>query len=86
MIVNIAWLVEKGDVQMLCSTPEKVNAIVYTILQDDNLIIADIGVYEHISLSLIQINSPKESYVPLEYNYASVDICESIKITRLQLL
>ncbi len=86
MIVNIAWLVESSDVQMLCSTPEKVDTIVRTILQDGGYIIADFELYEHIRLSLRNIDNPKESYIPLDYDYPSVADCESIKITRLQLL
>lgn len=86
MMVNIAWLVERGDVQMLCSEPEKVDTIVRTILQDGDLKIADIGLYEHVRLSLSDINGPKESYVQLGYIHYSAGSPESIKITRLQLL
>ena len=86
MIVNIAWLVKRGDMQVLCSEPENVDTFVRTILRSSDLKITNPELYEHVWVSLDDIDSPKESYVQLDYNYASVDDCESIKITRLQLL
>lgn len=86
MMVNITWLVERGDVQMLCSEPKKVDTVIRTILQDGDLEIADLGLYEHVRLSLRDIDSPKKSHVQLGYIHYSAGSPESIKITRLQLL
>jgi len=86
MMIEIVWLVERKDLKILCSGPQKVDTAIRGILQDGDYKITDLGVYEHIRLSLTNIDSPKESYVQLGYNLVSVDDPESIKITRMQLL